>query len=101
MDPVEIAGVADWPIPSNKKEVQSFISFINVYYQFITGFSHHAHALFDITMKDVRFIWGLLQQDSFMKLKDLVTSLLLYSLTVISHFDLRLMAQALLLGQLS
>jgi hypothetical protein len=31
MDPVKIAGVADWPTPSNKKEVQSFVGFINVY----------------------------------------------------------------------
>jgi hypothetical protein len=31
MDPVKIAGVADWPMPSNKKEVQSFIGFINFY----------------------------------------------------------------------
>jgi hypothetical protein len=31
MDPVKIAGVADWPMPSNKKEVQSFISFVNFY----------------------------------------------------------------------
>jgi hypothetical protein len=31
MDPVKIAGVADWPTPSNKKEVQSFIGFINFY----------------------------------------------------------------------
>jgi hypothetical protein len=30
--------------------------------------------LFDLTMKDVRFIWGLPQEDSFMKLKQLVTS---------------------------
>jgi hypothetical protein len=28
MDPVKIAGVADWPTPSNRKEVQSFVSFI-------------------------------------------------------------------------
>jgi hypothetical protein len=73
MDPVKIAGVADWPTPSNKKEVQSFIGFINFYRQFIPGFSHHACALFDLTMKDVRFIWGLPQEDSFMKLKELVT----------------------------
>jgi hypothetical protein len=32
MDPVKIAGVADRPTPSNKKEVQSFVSFINFYY---------------------------------------------------------------------
>jgi hypothetical protein len=31
MDPVKIAGVADWPTPSNKKEVQSFVSFVNLY----------------------------------------------------------------------
>jgi hypothetical protein len=74
MDPVKIAGVADWPTPSNKKEVQSFVGFINFYQRFISGFSHHARALFDLTMKDVRFIQGLPQEDSFMKLKELVTS---------------------------
>jgi hypothetical protein len=31
MDPVKIVGVADWPTPSNTKEVQSFIGFINFY----------------------------------------------------------------------
>jgi hypothetical protein len=76
MDPVKIAGVADWPTPSNKKEVQSFVGFINFYRHFIPGFSHHARALFDLTMKDIRFIWGLPQEDSFMKLKELVTSAL-------------------------
>jgi hypothetical protein len=30
-DPVKIAGVADWPTPSNKKQVQSFIGFVNFY----------------------------------------------------------------------
>jgi hypothetical protein len=74
MDPVKIAGVADWLTPSNKKEVQSFIGFVNFYRRFIPGFSHHARALFDLTMKDIRFIWGFPQEDSFMKLKELVTS---------------------------
>jgi hypothetical protein len=31
MDPLKIAGVADWPTPSNKKEVQSFVGFVNFY----------------------------------------------------------------------
>jgi hypothetical protein len=74
MDPVKVGGVADWPTPTNKKEVQSFVSFINFYHRFISDFSHHARALFDLTMKDVRFTWGLPQEDSFMKLKELVTS---------------------------
>jgi hypothetical protein len=74
MDPVKIVGVPDWPMPSNKKEVQSFVGFVNFYQHFIPGFSHHACALFDLTMKDVRFIWGLPQEDFFMKLKELATS---------------------------
>jgi hypothetical protein len=74
MYPVKIAGVVDWPTSSNKKEVQSFIGFVNFYRRFIPGFSHHVHALFDLTMKDVRFIWGFPQEDSFMKVKELVTS---------------------------
>jgi hypothetical protein len=31
------------------------------------------HALFDLTQNDVRFIWGLPQEDFFMKLKELIT----------------------------
>jgi hypothetical protein len=31
MDPVKVAGVADWPTPSNKKEIQSFVGFVNFY----------------------------------------------------------------------
>jgi hypothetical protein len=74
MDLVNIAGVADWPMPSNKKEVQLFIGFVNFCRHFIPGFSHHARALFDLTLKGIRFIWGLPQKDSFMKLKELITS---------------------------
>jgi hypothetical protein len=74
MDPVKIAGVINWPTQSTKKEMQSFISFINFYCLFIPGFSHHVYMFFDLTMKDVRFNWGLPQEYSFMKLKELVTS---------------------------
>jgi hypothetical protein len=31
MDLVKIAGLADWLTPSNQKEVQSFVSFVNFY----------------------------------------------------------------------
>jgi hypothetical protein len=35
MDPVKVAGVADWPEPSNKCKVQSFLGFANFYHRFI------------------------------------------------------------------
>jgi len=47
MDPVKVAGVAEWPTPSNRKEVQSFLGFTNFYCRFIQGFSHLAHLLGD------------------------------------------------------
>src|ERR1700678_273105 len=40
MDPVKVAGVSEWPVPSNKKEVQSFLGFTNFYRRFIQYFSH-------------------------------------------------------------
>ena len=31
MDPVKVAGIADWPIPSTVKDIQSFLGFANFY----------------------------------------------------------------------
>src|ERR1700734_3311323 len=58
MDPVKIAGVAEWPTPSNKKEVQSFLGFTNFYCRFIQGFSDLACPMFDLTRKDSAWRWG-------------------------------------------
>ncbi|GLB45865.1 putative retrotransposable element tf2 155 kda protein type 1-like [Lyophyllum shimeji] len=51
MDPVKVAGVAEWPVPKNKKE-----------------------PLFDLTAKDVAWTWGSGQQDAFDSLKRAITS---------------------------
>ncbi|GLB43475.1 putative retrotransposable element tf2 155 kda protein type 1-like [Lyophyllum shimeji] len=74
MDPVKVAGVAEWPVPKNKKEVQSFLGFTNFYRRFIRDFSHHARPLFDLTAKDVAWTWGSGQQDAFDSLKRAITS---------------------------
>ena len=55
MDPVKLAGVMEWPTPSNRKEVQSFLGFTNFYRRFIQGFSHLACPLFDLTQKDTEW----------------------------------------------
>ena len=74
MDPVKVSGVAEWPTPRNKKEVQSFVGFVNFYRRFIKDFSHHACTLFDLTKKDVRWKWEEPEQVAFDKLKELITS---------------------------
>ena len=41
---------------------------------FIKDFSHHTHALFDLTKKDIEWKWEELEQVAFTKLKELITS---------------------------
>ena len=73
MDPVKVAGVMEWPIPSNRKEVQSFLGFTNFYRRFIQGFSHLARPLFDLTRKDTDWRWGAEEQSAFNSLKERIT----------------------------
>jgi len=73
MDPVKVAGVMEWPIPSNRKEVQSFQGFTNFYRRFIQGFSHLACPLFDLTWKDTEWRWGAEEQSVFDALKEQIT----------------------------
>jgi hypothetical protein len=49
MDLVKVAGVAEWPMPKSKKEVQQFLGFVNFYRRFVQDFSHVARPLFDLT----------------------------------------------------
>jgi hypothetical protein len=74
MDPVKVAGVTDWPAPTNKKEVQSFLGFTNFYHQFIQDFSHHARPLFNLTKNDVKWTWSSTEQSAFNSLKTAITS---------------------------
>jgi hypothetical protein len=73
MDPVKVAGIADWPKPQNKKEVQLFLSSTNFYWRFIQDFSHHAW-LKNLTSKNAPWTWGEVQQTAFNELKCAVTS---------------------------
>ena len=40
MDPAKVTRVLEWPTLTTKKEVQSFLGFVNFYRRFIKGFSH-------------------------------------------------------------
>jgi hypothetical protein len=74
MDPVKVAGVAEWPQPKNKREVQSFLGFANFYRRFIKDFSHHARPLFDLTRNDQKWKWDTSEATAFQKLKEAITS---------------------------
>ena len=51
MDPVKVAGIADWPIPSTVKDVRSFLGFANFYQRFVPHYSDTARPLLDLTKK--------------------------------------------------
>ena len=74
IDPIKVAGVADWLAPTNKKEVQSFLGFTNFYRRFIQDFSHHACPLFNLTKNEVKWHWSDSEQSAFDTLKGLITS---------------------------
>ena len=65
MDPAKVKGITDWPTPRTVKQVKAFLGFCNFYRKFIKNFSDIACTLFDLTRKEVPFIWASPQETSF------------------------------------
>jgi hypothetical protein len=74
MDPVKIAGIKNWPIPTKVKDVRSFLGFCNFYRPFIQGFAHLARPLNELTRKEAEWSWEDRQQKAFDELKKRVTT---------------------------
>jgi hypothetical protein len=74
MDPVKIAGIKNWPIPTKVKDVRSFLGFCNFYRPFIRGFAHLARPLNELTCKDTKWTWETRHQKAFKELKNRVTT---------------------------
>jgi RNase H-like domain found in reverse transcriptase len=73
MDPVKTNAITDWPTPTTKKELQSFLGFMNFYRRFIKDFAKVAAPLNKLTGK-TEWIWEEDQQWAFNILKKIVTS---------------------------
>ena len=73
MDPAKVAGASEWPTPTTKKEVQSFLGFVNFYRRFIEGFFHIARPLFNLTKNDSDFHWWSDEQSAFNTLRMKIT----------------------------
>lgn len=74
MDPVKVEAVKNWPAPTTLRDLQGFLGFANFYRRFIEGFARKARPLNDLTRKDIKWTWGLPQQDAFQQLKDAFTT---------------------------
>jgi len=73
MDPVQVAGVRDWPTLENQTDVQAFIGFVNFYHRFIWDFSTIARPLFDLMHSNKTWHWDTKEQKAFERLKIAVT----------------------------
>ena len=52
----KVKAIKEWPIPSNKKAVQSFLELANFYRMFIKDFSKRCRRLTDLTKNDTPFL---------------------------------------------
>ncbi|SJL11766.1 uncharacterized protein ARMOST_15175 [Armillaria ostoyae] len=68
MDPIKLAGIAEWPTPTKKKELQSFLGFTNFYRKFIKNYSKVVRTLTQLT-GNAEWTWGAAQNQAFQQLK--------------------------------
>ena len=73
MDPVKVDGITSWPIPQDKRDVQSFLGFCNFYRRFIRDFAKIAHPLHQLT-GNTPFEWTKECLEAFDQLKSHITT---------------------------
>lgn len=73
-NPQKIKCVKEFPIPTNEKEVKSFLGLSGYYRRFVPGYGRIAKPLTVLLKKDVNFNWTDLCQEAFDTLKKILTT---------------------------
>ncbi|KAE8706452.1 Detected protein of unknown function [Hibiscus syriacus] len=73
VDPSKIEAIVNWKRPKNVSEIRSFLGLAGYYRRFVEGFSIIVAPLTKLLRKNVSFDWGEAQQESFEKLKVVLT----------------------------
>jgi len=74
MDPKKVSSILEWPIPTNTKEVQSFLGLANYYRRFIPNFAKVAQPLTSLLKKNTKFNWSSEVQIAFDNIKSMFSS---------------------------
>jgi hypothetical protein len=64
----------EWPVPKDVVDIQSFMGITGYYHRFIEGFSKITYPITSLQKKGIKFKWSKKCQDSFNKLKELLTT---------------------------
>ena len=73
-DPRKVQTVVDWPEPTNRKDLQSFLGFANFYRRFVRNYSKLAEPLTHLTSPSQPYIWSPAARAAFQALKVRFTS---------------------------
>ncbi|WMV09368.1 hypothetical protein MTR67_002753, partial [Solanum verrucosum] len=82
VDPQKIEAVKNWVRPSSVTEVRSFVGLASYYHRFVKNFASIATHLTNLTKKEIPFEWTGKCEESFQKLKTLVTTAPILALPV-------------------
>ena len=82
VDPSKIEAVKSWVRPTYVSEVRSFVGLASYYHRFFKGFSSIASQWTNLTKENVPFVWSDECEESFKKLKTLLTTAPILTLPV-------------------
>lgn len=74
MEPAKVSAVVDWPIPSDRKQLQRFWGFSNFYRRFIRNYSAIAAPLHALTSPGFKFLWNTQAEEALNILKQRFTA---------------------------
>ena len=69
LTPESMNSVAEWPIPNNKKELETFLGYMNYHREHLKDFAALAAPLYHLTKSKSTFLWGEAQNNSFHSLR--------------------------------
>ncbi|XP_069154349.1 uncharacterized mitochondrial protein AtMg00860-like [Solanum lycopersicum] len=82
VDPSKIEAVKNRERPTNLTEIRSFVGLASYYRRFVKGFSSIAAQLTNLSKQSVPFVWSDECEESFRKLKTLLTTAPIITLPV-------------------
>jgi hypothetical protein len=74
VDPNKIKTINEWHVPKEITDVRSFMGITGYYIKFIEGFSRITNPITSLQKKGKKFVWDQKCQESFNKLKELLTT---------------------------
>jgi len=73
-DPAKLAKISNWPTPTSKRDIRSFLGLCAYYKRFIKSYASRAKPLTTLTEKDRRFSWSPEAEEAFNDLKSALVS---------------------------